>query len=423
MLTAARVSSAEPEAPDPGRSPDLEGLKDVARADVYKNGALAAHLTRVASGRVEFAYTSDWLKNAGPVVATTLPVSAEPVITIGGAVPPFFAGLLPEGRRLAALRQGVKTSPDDELSLLLAVGGDMIGDVQVVPHGQLPAAVPARLQVPAWSEVRFADLLRSLGVRVDRVGLPGVQDKVSAAMLNLPVTAAGAHTLLKLNPAHFKHLVENEDFFLRAARLSGIPTVEAELVYDVDGVAGLAVARFDRVVIGGRPASLAVEDGCQVLGLYPSEKYLVTTERVFAKLSSVCEAPLPAAAEFLAQIAFAYVSGNGDAHAKNFSVMCDQSGRWRPTPAYDLPSSQLYDDQTMALSIDGRRDENITGPRFIALAGAIGLTERAVRRTLERVATSVDTWIDDIEALPFDTAKLRKLKRVVSNRQAMLRQG
>ena len=43
--------------------------------------------------------------------------------------------LLPEGRRLGALRRAVKTSADDELSLLLAVGADAIGDVQVVPSG------------------------------------------------------------------------------------------------------------------------------------------------------------------------------------------------------------------------------------------------------------------------------------------------
>ncbi len=52
-----------------------------------------------------------------------------------GALPPFFSGLLPAGRRLTALRSAVKTSADDELTLLLAVGADTIGDVQILPHG------------------------------------------------------------------------------------------------------------------------------------------------------------------------------------------------------------------------------------------------------------------------------------------------
>lgn len=413
------MSSEPPEVPN---APDLEELKEVVRADVYKSGELAAHLTRVGAGGVEFEYTLDWVHNSGPSVATTLPVSTEVVVSSGGAVPAFFAGLLPEGRRLIALRQGVKTSGDDELSLLLGVGGDTIGDVRVVPEGGSPDQVPARLQVTSFAEVRFSDLLRDMGVRVDRVGLPGVQDKVSAAMLNVPVTAAGAHTLLKLNPAEFKYLVENEKFFLGAAGQSGIRTVDARLVFDRDQVPGLAVVRFDRVAVHGKPSSLPVEDGCQVLGLHPADKYRVTTEELFAKLSTVCEAPIAAAAEYLAQIAFAYLSGNGDAHAKNFSVMRDASSRWQPTPAYDVPSSQFYNDQTMALSVDGRRDENITGPRFVALGAAIGLPERAARRVVDRIAASADAWLDGVDSLPFDKRKVHRFKRVVANRQRMLRQ-
>lgn len=71
---------------------------EVARADVYKAGKLAAHLTRTATG-VEFAYTVDWLRNGGPPIATTLPVLPDAITTLGGAVPAYFAGLLPEGRR------------------------------------------------------------------------------------------------------------------------------------------------------------------------------------------------------------------------------------------------------------------------------------------------------------------------------------
>jgi serine/threonine-protein kinase HipA len=53
-------------------------------------------------------------------------------------VPPFFAGLLPEGARLVALITRLKTSAADEFSLLVAVGGDTIGDVRVLPEGAAP---------------------------------------------------------------------------------------------------------------------------------------------------------------------------------------------------------------------------------------------------------------------------------------------
>ena len=57
-------------------------------------------------------------------------------------------------------------------------------------------------------------------------------------------------------------------------------------------------------------------------------------------LASVCRAWSVAALAVLRQIAFAYLSCNGDAHAKNFSVRRLADGEWRVTPAYDVPSSR-----------------------------------------------------------------------------------
>ena len=176
-----------------------------------------------------------------------------------------------------------------------------------------------------------------MDVRSDRVGLPGVQDKVSAAMISLPATAAGAQVILKLNPREFKHLVENEHFFLGAAREAGIVAADASLVHDAVGEPGLAVTRFDRATVGGALVSLAVEDGCQALGLYPSSKYSATTEAVLSRLASVCEAPVPAAAEFLAQAVFAYLTGNGDANTDLRKVFSNHVFvmAWALDPALD----------------------------------------------------------------------------------------
>jgi hypothetical protein len=61
-----------------------------------------------------------------------------PVVTTGGAVPPFFAGLLPEGVRLGVVTSSTKISADDHLTLLLAIGADIIGNVRVLPAGAEP---------------------------------------------------------------------------------------------------------------------------------------------------------------------------------------------------------------------------------------------------------------------------------------------
>src|SRR4051812_35888510 len=98
-------------------------LIEVDRADIYKRGVLAARFHRRRDG-VEFEYLPDYLQSNQPAIATTLPRTPSAHLTPAGAVPPYFAGLLPEGRRLSALRRAVKSSADDDLSLLLAVGAD-----------------------------------------------------------------------------------------------------------------------------------------------------------------------------------------------------------------------------------------------------------------------------------------------------------
>jgi len=108
---------------EPSDQDDLEQLRNVERADVFKSGARAAILTRTDGG-VQFRYLPDWISAGNPPVATTLPVTGDPVLRPGGVLPAYFTGLLPEGRRLGALRRAVKTSADDELTLLLAVGAD-----------------------------------------------------------------------------------------------------------------------------------------------------------------------------------------------------------------------------------------------------------------------------------------------------------
>lgn len=398
----------------------LQSLRFVERADVYKAGRLAATLTRVADG-IEFRYRDAWLEASGEEVATTLPLTADPLVTPGGALPAYFAGLLPEGRRLSVLRRETKTSADDELTLLLAVGTDAIGDVQAVAEGYAPTEVPPRVAIEDVGQISFADLLVELGVHAQRAALPGVQEKTSAAMINLPVARAGERAILKLNPVdQYPHLVENEAFFLGAAHSSGLAVPAHELVTDREGAHGLLVRRFDRVTVDGTVRALAVEDGCQAAGRPPADKYRLGADRVFGALGAVCDAPALAGRDLVRQLAFAFLTGNGDAHAKNFSVLQDGSGEWRVSPAYDLPSSQLYGDNTMALSVGGRTDAGLGADDFVALGVRLGVPERATRRLLDDLTARTDRWLPDLDRLPFDAGRIRKLRRVIDHRRHRL---
>lgn len=384
------------------RSAELAGLTSIRRANVYKTGHLAATLERDPQG-VEFRYLPDYLESERPAVATTLPKTDGPVRTSAGAVPPFFAGLLPEGRRLSSLRRAVKTSADDELSLLLAVGRDTIGDVQVVPAGEKPTPAEPLVSIECdWSEVRFADVRAEAGV-IDPVALPGVQDKVSARMISVPVGRAGERYMLKLDPPEFPHVVENEAFFLDLARRARLETAQADVVRDADGRAGLRVRRFDRLPQpSDETRALACEDACQVLGRWPADKYNLTTEEVVVALADHCAARPVALRALYRQVCFAWLTGNGDVHAKNLSILSTPEGEWRVAPAYDVPSTVPYGDTSLALSIQGRT-RGISRSRLLSFAHDIEVSERAAVKALDDLISRLSDLEDLLRhgALPF----------------------
>lgn len=200
-------------------------------ADIYKQGVLAAKLHRERAGN-SFEYESSYVLNRGEPVATTLPFSHDPVDTPPGAIPPYFAGLLPEGRRLNALIRHLKVSADDEFRLLTAVGRNAIGDVIVTPEGEPPEQQSDSVKIPPTiGESRFADLI---GGVPEFAAIAGVQDKVSSRMISLPAEKAGHDYILKVNPPEYPRLVQNEANFLALAGRCGIAHAEAELVTDSD---------------------------------------------------------------------------------------------------------------------------------------------------------------------------------------------
>lgn len=401
---------------------DLES-RDHVVADVYKTGRLAGRLERTRDA-VTFRYDDAYLQDPlAPAVATTLPRGHEPRTSgAAGAVLPFFAGLLPEGRRLSALRHAIKTSADDELGLLLAVGEDTIGDVQVVPSGRTPSDTRAQLEVENWAETDFAALYARMtgeSLSFEPSGLSGVQVKTSARMVTLPVATPDRRYILKLEPPEFRHLAANEAFFLDAARRSGLPAAHAEVVHDGADRAALLVERFDRVVVDGVVRPLAQEDACQVLGRYPADKYTLTTAEVIAGLAAVTGAPIVGARDLLRQFAFAYLTGNGDAHAKNFSVV-HRDGEWRISPAYDTPTTHPYGDTTLALTLDGKRDERVGRDDLIALGNQVGVRPRAVASMLDDLLTRSESWLGEVADLPFDQRALHKLRKSIDFRMTRL---
>ncbi|MFC9354707.1 type II toxin-antitoxin system HipA family toxin [Arthrobacter sp. NPDC057013] len=367
-------------------------------ADIYKRGVLAARLERYDGG-TRFSYLPAYLQSGRPAVASSLPLTAEPVLSGAGAAPPYFTGLLPEGRRLNALRRSIKTSADDDLSLLIAAGGNPVGDVQIVGHGEPLDPEEHAVEVDPRRPVDFDELLGDSGL-IDPVALAGVQDKLSAGMISMPVASAGRRFILKLNAPEFPHVVENEFIMFRYAAKLRIPLSRVQLMRDVAGRPGLLVERFDRVPLAGERDAvqrLAVEDGAQVLTLYPADKYNVGFGTVCHALAEYCAAPLPALRNLAIQAAFALLSGNGDLHAKNVSMVQQPHGEWSIAPVYDIPSTVVYGDKTLALTLGGKRS-GISRKHFLAWATGLGLPERTAAQGADLALKAAGPLLADLES-------------------------
>lgn len=382
----------------------LQDLRFVREADVYKNGVPAGQLVRTGTGGVMFSYRPDYLSGGHPAVAVSLPLGEAPVEAPAGALPAFFAGLLPEGHRLTVLKNATKTSFDDELTLLLAVGSDVPGDVQVVPAGEAPSEPAPLADTSRPGELDFSRLANT----VDLHGIPGVQRKTSASMLTTPLAVRGHRYLLKLDPPEHPHLVENEAAHLAGARVLKIPVAKSSVIADRNGLPGLLVERFDRVRTGdGGWQRLPLEDGTQVLGLPPASKYGVSAEQVAAALARMCKAPVIASRNLYLQFLYAWLTGNGDLHAKNLAVLGAPAG-FVMAPVYDVPCTLLYGDETLALPVSGKI-KNLKARHWAEFAHTLGLPPRAAaaaNRTALAAAGSVD-----LERLPFGGSPLRGAQR------------
>lgn len=395
---------------------DLKGVRD---ADVYIGDDLAAHLIRERGDSVSFDYIAD--AGNGSVrdrsASWSLLRSRDyPLVTTGGAVPAFFAGLLPEGVRLGVVTSSTKTSVDDHLTLLLAIGSDTIGNVRVFPADSDPFT-----PLPMFDPQRdndfhtvFAKLTSS--VEADPIGLAGVQPKVSAGMISTPTRTPFGPAILKLNPAQYPRLVENEHFFMTMASACGLRTARTTLLHDAHGNSALLVARFDRDA-GER---IEQEDACQVADIYPASKYRIHTETALTVLADACArgggSKIAALAELLKTVAFSWLIGNGDLHGKNLSIY-NPDGIWQPTPAYDLLCTQPYAGwrDPMALNLFGRSNK-LNRTHFVDAGDRLGIRARAVSTMLDGLVDAAQSWPPRCEEIGFDPRQTELLATMLRER-------
>ncbi|MFB2554179.1 type II toxin-antitoxin system HipA family toxin [Herbiconiux liangxiaofengii] len=186
---------------------------------------------------------------------------------------------------------------------------------------------------------------------------------------------------------------------------------------DRGGAEGLLVRRFDREPGANGWQRLPLEDATQVLGPPPADKYRIDAAEAVLGLAGLCVAPLVAVRNLYLQFVFAWLTGNGDLHGKNVSVLGDRNGRYSVAPIYDVPCTLLYGDDSLALPVAGRT-RGLRLRHWDEFAESIGLPRRSAR-SANALALTVSGAVD-LARLPFEGSPLRGTQRELGFRRAAL---
>lgn len=361
---------------------------EAGRLTVYRGAEPVAELLR-SSGGCELRHLPSGRAQSlvPPGVGFLLPPQDSPERWNGDNLPPFFANLLPEGLRLAALVGRVRTSPDDLFSMLAAVGADCVGDVSAVAPGSGPPKDVSEVEGrPEGMDFRKVE--ETLRMAAEMAGIQGVQAKLSAGRLTLP---AARRSILKVEPEGYPGLAANEHACLELARKTGFAVPKAGLVRDANGHPGLAVARFDRTAKGGR---VHVEDACQFTGRYPADKYRLSMREVAEAMAPHVASAKVEVRRLVSRYAFSYLVGNADLHAKNISLWVNPTtGLVEQSPVYDVCCTLVFPrlEPHMALKLDGK-DDNFRLADFTDFAGRFGVLPEAVEGQVAKILAATQAW-------------------------------
>lgn len=390
-------------------------------------------------GGLAFAWDDLWLEDhragrGGPALSLSLPASRtghdpEPVDA-------FLAGLLPDSdphlARIAAIF-GIPPGLVSPLSLLAAIGADCAGAVSF--HD--PDADPGRSEPPGLLQLSGADMARMLEdlpgrqpLAADpeagiRSALAGANAKAAVVLLPggglaLPTNGASSSHMLKIDIPGLPDSSRTEHFCLRLAAACGLPAPRSEIRLSGD-TPYLLIARYDRRLRPGpegrpRLERIHQEDLCQALGVRPRRKYEARFGgggpgwRELAAVLSGSADPAADLARLFDSAAFHWLSGNPDAHGKNYALVYAPDGRFRLSPLYDPNNQAAFADRfkqarpLMAMAIGGEfLRTQVTRAHWAELAAEMGLPEVGVPEMgalerLERMARRIGPAAERLRA-------------------------
>lgn len=368
---------------------------------VWLFGAPTGILSQI-DGRLNFSYSSDWLNtnNAIPL-SQSLPLQSEAFDD--RATRPFFAGLLPEGDKRKLIAQTLHVSRQNDFALLDGIGGECAGAVTLLEPGQMPLAQDDRDLVRWLDETELLRLLDEMPKRPMLAGEEGLRLSLAGAQDKLPVVAEGDRIGLPLFNSPSSHILKpaiadvagsvfNEGFCLALANALKLDTVKAE-IRRISDRHYLLVERYDRqVAADGHLQRLHQEDFCQALAVAPEYKYQneggPDLLQAFELVRRATRPSAPQILKLLDFVIFNTLSGNHDAHGKNFSLLYTTQGIVL-APFYDVLSTAVYPNLTdkMAMKIGSKyKFSEVQLRHWERFAAEGGLSPAQVKKRILNIA-------------------------------------
>ena len=419
------------------------------RMNIWMNGIPVGYWETARQGE-RLAYFDDWLldEQTRPL-SLSLPFLPGNAAYQGYVVSNYFDNLLPDNdairRRLA---QRYQTGGTAAFQLLLKLGRDCVGAIQLLPDDEAPTDIyeinGEELSVAGIAQrLRNTTSVQALGRHDEeddlRLSIAGAQEKTALLWQHgkwwLPHGSTPTTHIFKLplglvgnRQADMRSSVENEWLCAKIVEAFGIPVAACEIASFEDQKV-LIVERFDRSLSSDASwiIRLPQEDMCQATATSPLHKYQADGGPGIGTIMELLLGSERAEQDrinfFKTQILFWLLAAT-DGHAKNFSIAHLAGGRYCATPIYDVLSAhpvigngknQISPKKAkLVMAIRGSTNhyliEKIQRRHWIAQAQQVGLGTAMAGHLIEEVVGAINVVIDKVghwlpDDFPMDVAE------------------
>jgi serine/threonine-protein kinase HipA len=372
------------------------------------------------NGRLKFLYEETW-RSADDAFPLSLSMPLTSPEHSHEKIDAFLWGLLPDNATvLDNWGRQFQVSPRNAFALLSHVGEDCAGAVQFTPPERLEALLAKRSDRIVWlTKQEVAERLRILQADhsawrlqgdTGLFSLAGAQPKTALLFekdrWGVPSGRTPTTHILKPPAGPLVGFIVNEHLCLQLARRLEFPTANSR-VMTFDDQRAIVVERFDRFRSPQGWLRIHQEDLCQALGVHPSRKYQNDggpgPKAIVELIRNHSSAPNDDVVTFVDALAFNWLIGGTDAHAKNYGVLI-APGRIRLAPLYDVASVLPYprfdvNRVKLAMKIADRyRMNEIRRGDWLKLAEQLGLDSEPLLERIVHMAEAIPDLAPEVGA-------------------------